>query len=141
MRNSWPEHSKKKLCFNWIPVTKVNNVWATKVQRSYLSWHCRVMQILKKNWLVVFKLTWGTFDPSTRKDLCFNWLLVAKVYNVSATNIQRSYLSWHWRVMQILKKILLGIWKMTWEIWRNFSRALENVKIGTLILFSKVEEL
>ena len=33
----------------------VYNVWLKKVQESYLSWHWRVMQNLKKNWLVVGK--------------------------------------------------------------------------------------
>ena len=27
----------------------------------------------------------------------------------------------------------LVIWEMTWRIWRNFNRALKNVKIGTLL--------
>ena len=44
-----------------------------------------------------------------------------------------SYLSWHWRVMQNLKKNWLAVWKMTWGIWQNFNRALKNVKIGTLM--------
>ena len=35
------------------------NVLPKKVQRSYLSWHWTVMQILKKNWLVLWKITWG----------------------------------------------------------------------------------
>ena len=35
------------------------------------------------------------FDPSTQKskNLCFNGLLVTKVYNVRAEKVQRSYLS------------------------------------------------
>ena len=69
------------------------------------------------------------FDPNTQKskkfNWRFNWLLVTKV--------QRNYLSWHRRVMQILKKNWLVVWKMTWEIWQIFTRALESVKIGTLM--------
>ena len=57
----WPEHSKFSKfhfdCFLWC---KVYNVWPKKVQRSYLSRHERIMQSLKKNWLVVGKITWGT---------------------------------------------------------------------------------
>ena len=41
--------SQKNLCFNGLLVTKVNNVWAKTVQRSYLLWHWKVMQSLKKN--------------------------------------------------------------------------------------------
>ena len=58
---------QKNLCFNWLLVTKVYNVWATKVQRSYLSWHWRVMHILKKNWLVVWNRQFGKFSPEHLK--------------------------------------------------------------------------
>ena len=64
-----------------------------------------------------------------------NWLLVTKVYIVWATKVQRSYLSWHWRVMQILKKNWLVVWKNK-EIWQIFNRPLESVKIRTLIPWS-----
>ena len=66
-----PSTSKvyKNFCFNWVLVTKKYIVWATKVQTSYLSWHWGVMQILKKNWLVVWKKTWefGKFSPEHLK--------------------------------------------------------------------------
>ena len=45
---------------------KVYIVWAKKVQRSYLSWQRRVMQNLKKNWLVAWKMTWGIRQIFTR---------------------------------------------------------------------------
>ena len=97
-----------------------------------------MIQKLKRNWLVILKLTWGTSQILTRafeslKNLSFNWLLVTKVYIVWATKVQRSYLSWHWGVMQILKKDWPVVWKKAWEIWQIFTRALESVKIGTLI--------
>ena len=44
---------------------KVYNAWAEKVQRSYLSWHSRVMRNLKKNWVVVWKVTWGIWQILT----------------------------------------------------------------------------
>ena len=43
----------KFFLFNWLLVTKVYIVWATEVQRSYLSWHWGVIQILEKDWPVV----------------------------------------------------------------------------------------
>ena len=52
----WPEHSKVSRIF-----TLMGSFWAKyplfelkKVQTSYLSWHWRVMQNLKRNWLVAF---------------------------------------------------------------------------------------
>ena len=53
-RNTW---KSQKLHFNGILLTKVYNIWAKKLLRSYVSWHCMVMQYLKKNWLVVWKTT------------------------------------------------------------------------------------
>ena len=43
------------LHFHLLLLCKVFNVWPRKVQRSYLSWHWRVMQHLKKNWSVILK--------------------------------------------------------------------------------------
>ena len=91
-----------------------------------MSWQWRMIQKLKRNWLAVLKLTWGTPQILTRaleslKNLCFNWLLVTKVYIVWATKVQRSYLLWHWRDMQILKKTWLVVWKKTCEIWKFFT--------------------
>ena len=118
----WPEHSKslKKNCFNWLLVTKVYIyiVWATKLQWSYVSWQWRMIQKLKRYWLVVLKLTWTSqiltwaLEKSTFF-FCFNWLLVTKVYFVRATKVQRSYLSLQWGVKQILKKDWPVVWKKT----------------------------
>ena len=69
----WPKHSKipKNLHFNELHLTKVYNVWAIKVQRSYVQWHWKLMQILKENWLVLRKMTWkiGKFSSEHTKVL------------------------------------------------------------------------
>ena len=66
------------------------------------------------------------FDLSTlnSQNFHFDWFLLCKVYNVCPKKVQRSCLSWHWRVMQNLKKNWLVVWKMTWRIWQIFTRAL-----------------
>ena len=46
---------------------------------------------------------------------------------------QKRCQSWHWRVMLILKKNRLVVWKMTWGIWKIFTRAFDSVKIETLM--------
>ena len=51
--------SLKNFHFDWSLLCKVYNFWPKKVRRSYISWHWRVMQNLKKNWLVVCQMTWG----------------------------------------------------------------------------------
>ena len=39
-------------------LTKVYNIWAKNVHRSYVWWHGRLMLNLKKNWLVLSKMIW-----------------------------------------------------------------------------------
>ena len=45
------------LHFDGLLLNKSYKVSAKKVQKSYLSWHWRVIQILNKNWLVVSNMT------------------------------------------------------------------------------------
>ena len=115
--------SVKNWDFDGILLSKVENLWASNFQRSYVSWQWRMMQNLKRSWLVIPKLTWGiwwilTGALESLKDLGFNGLLATKIYNVRAKKVQKSYLSWHWRVIQNLKKHWLVVWKMTWGIWQ-----------------------
>ena len=138
-RNFANFHQSTWKCQNWnfdgILLSKVGNVWAQNLQRSYVSWQWRMIQKLKRNWLVVLKLTWGTSQILTRaleslKNLCFNWLLVTKVYIVWAAKVQRSYLSWHWGVMHILKKKWLVVWN------RQFGKfSPEQLKVSKLGLW------
>ena len=55
-------HQSTRKCQNWnfdkILLSKVKNVWASNLQWSYVSWRWRMIQKLKRNWLVVLKLTW-----------------------------------------------------------------------------------
>ena len=51
------QKSKKCVHFDWSLLCRVYNVWHKKVQRSYLSW-----QNLRKNWFVVWKMTWGIWQ-------------------------------------------------------------------------------
>ena len=46
----------KNLHFNGLILTKVYNVSAKKVQRSYVWLHSRLIQSLKENWLVLPKI-------------------------------------------------------------------------------------
>ena len=57
---------------------------------------------------------------------------MCKVFNAWPKKIQRSYLSWHWRVMQNLKKNWLVVWKMT-GILQIFTRAIWSLKIGIMM--------
>ena len=72
------------------------------------------------------------FHVSSRKSeiLNFDGLLLSKLYNVSAKKVQKSYLSWYWRVMLSLNKNWLVVSNMTWEIWWIFTQALKSLKIS-----------
>ena len=94
----WPEHSKvQKICTLIGSFRKKYIMFELKkVQRSYVSWHWRMMQNLKRNWHVVLKLTWviwriSTWPLESLKNLHFNGLLLNKVYNVWAKKTQKSY--------------------------------------------------
>ena len=65
------------------------------------------------------------------KNLHFNGLPLAKVYDVSVKKVRRSYVWWHWILMQNLKENGLSLSKMTWGIWEIFTRALESLEIWT----------
>ena len=56
---TWALKNLKYLHFNGLLLTKAYNVWAKKVQRSYVWWYWTLMQNLKENWFVLSKMTWG----------------------------------------------------------------------------------
>ena len=78
----------KNLQFNGLILTKVYNLSAKKVQRSYAWLHSRLTQSLKENWLVLPKINMrnlADFYQSTWKSL--NWdldgiLLSKKMYEL-----------------------------------------------------------
>ena len=80
------------------------------------------------------RIWWNlTLALASLQGLQFYLLLLCKVFNVWPKEVQRSYLSWHWGVMQNLKKNWLVVWKMTWRIWQIFTRELESLKIAILM--------
>ena len=50
--SSW---NSENLHFERLLLSITYKVWIQKVQKSYLLWHWRVFQTLKKNWLFVWK--------------------------------------------------------------------------------------
>ena len=48
-----------KICTLMDAFCSERNVSARKFQRNYVSWHWRMIQNLKENWLVAWKMTWG----------------------------------------------------------------------------------
>ena len=73
----------------------------------------------------------GKFSPQhvqKSKNLVFSWLLLSKVENVRAWNLQGNYVSWEWRMTRNLKMNWLANSKLTWVFWWILSQALGNLK-------------
>ena len=95
--------------FKGLLLSKVYIIWDKKVQKVYLSWQWRVMQNLERNWRFVSKLTRGIRQIFTRalgslKTFYVNGLLFINIYIAWLKKVQRSYLLWHWIVMQNLER-------------------------------------
>ena len=78
------------------------------------------------------------FNVSSNKseNLHFGVLLLWIAYKVLAKKVQKSYHSWHWRLIQTLKKNWLFVWKITWGIWWSLTWAVEVVIV--CIFFSNL---
>ena len=101
-----------------------------KKYRGFMSHDAEDWCKIRRNTELLFQndKNWLNFDLSTRnsQDFHFDWFLMCKLCAVWPKKVQRSYLSWQWRVMQNLKKNWLVVWKITWRIWQIFTRALEK---------------
>ena len=89
---------------------------------------------LKRNWLVVSKLTWEIWKILTGalkslKNVHFNMLFLNKVYNVWAKKVQRSYVWWHWILMQNWTENWLLLSRMAWNFYQSTSKVS---KLGLL---------
>ena len=121
--------SLKNLHFNCLLLTRVYNVWAKKVRRS-----CVIT--LKNDEKFVeelachFKIDIRNFYEfwlESLKNLHFNGLLLTKVYNLWAKKVQRSYVWWHWILIQNLKEKWLLLSKMAGGIEQIFTWACSEV--------------
>ena len=106
------------------------------------------MQNLKRNWLVVSKLTWGIWLILPRalenlKNFQFNALLLSKVFIVWGKKVQSSYLSWHWRMIQNLVRNQLSFQNYHEEFdkfWPEHSYILFELKKYRGVIFHGTEE-
>ena len=64
------------------------------------------------------------------ENLQFDQILLSKAYKDLEKKIQKSYVSWHWKVMQSLNKNWLLVPKMTWGIWWIFTQPFKSQKIS-----------
>ena len=104
---------------------------------------CTSLKFRGMNWLAVSNLTWEFWRILTRalknlKNLHFNGLFLVKLYNVWAEKLQRSYIWWHWLLMQNLKENWFVLSEMTSRICQIFVQRMKN---SNFILESEMAEL
>ena len=119
----------KNLHFDWFLLCKVFNVWPKKVSLMELKSDAN----LKKNWLVVWKMTWGKFDKFWPEHLKVSKLWLWWGPFVQSRKSMRLKFTEELCVITMkndanLKRNWLVISKLTSGIWRILTRALENLK-------------
>ena len=125
--------------FDRLLLLKVYKISIKNVQRSYVSWYWRVMQNLKKNQFAskIIRIWWILIRTlKSLKSLHFHWSLLCKVYNLWPKKVQKSYLSWQWRVVTCslennvrnLANFHQSTWKsQNWDFHCNLLSKVENV--------------
>ena len=73
-------------------------------------------------------------------NLCFDRLLLLKFYKISAKKVQRSYVSWNWRVVQKFKEKPIFCFKNDKNLV-NFDLGTKNSKTFALWLVSFVQSI
>ena len=128
---TWALENLKNFHFDWFLVCKVFNVWPKKVHRSYLSWHKSDAKFEKKSDLLFEKWheEFGKFSQEHSKVLKSGlwWDLFVQSRKCISLNLQRSYVSWQWKMIQKLKRNWIVVLKLTWGIWRILTRAFDSL--------------
>ena len=90
----------ENLHFNMLLLSTAYKVSDEKVQKNYLSWQWRVIQTLKKNWLFVWKMTWGIFWILSRAveslKTCTLMGCFCRNYVMFELKKYRGVVSWKW---------------------------------------------
>ena len=137
-------------CQNWnfdkILSSKVENIWALNLQWSYVSWQWRMIQKLKRNWLVALKLTWTSQNLTwaLEKSKFFFQLVPCdqSIYCLSCKSTEevsfmklRSYPNFKERLASGLKKDMRNLANFHQSTWKCQNWNFDG------ILLSKVEKV
>ena len=123
LTNFGPEHTKvsRNLHFNGFFLTKVYNVWAKKLQKSYIWQHWRLMQNMKENWLELSKMTWGIWQVFTGWKIAISlwkvkWRIQIKIKTqnkkIDQMQCENFILTWKWINSTINKTFLHMFYKI-----------------------------
>ena len=113
----------ENLYFDGLLSSKAYKVLDEKVLKSYVSWHRRVMQNLKKSWPLVPKMTWGIWwslmQAVASLQICTLMCYFCRKYIMFEPKKYRDIMCHNteeW--FKILRRNWLVLWKMTWRIWQ-----------------------
>ena len=127
------------LHFEGLLLSKACTVSAKKVQKSYPAWHWRVMQSLKKNWLVLSKWhkEFGNFSPNHLKvwQVHFEGLFLSKVQSFELKQFRGVIFHDTEQWCRIRINFDLVVSKLAWRIEWTFIKAYKCLKIFTLMGF------
>ena len=108
----WPEHLKVSKIFSLMgsflakyilfELKKYRGVIFHETEQGYKIW--RGIDVSFQNWHKEFDKVWPEYLKVSKVFTLYSGLLLSKVYIVWTKKVVMSYLSWHWRVMQNLKK-------------------------------------
>ena len=93
----------------------------------------RVIDLSVQNWHEKFNEFWP--ENSKISKICCFW---PKYIMFELKKVKRSYVWWHWSLIQNLKENRLVLSKMIWRIWQIF---VYRLKKSDFILKSKMTEL
>ena len=113
---TWALQNLKKVHFKWAAFDQSINVWADKIQTSYVWWHWRLMQNLKEKGLVLTKMTWGIWWIFTR---------VLKSLNIG-TLMGSFYPKWKMYKLKICKGVMCHDTKQWCKISRGIDLLVQN---------------
>ena len=121
--------SLTNLCYDWVPICKLFNVWLEKIQRSYA--RCKIWRntsLLFEKWHVEF----GKFLPEHSKlsKLGLLWDAFVQSRNFMSLKFTRDLCFKRMKndTIQELKRNWLAVLKSTWEIWQILTWSLKSLQ-------------
>ena len=122
-----------ELLSGWVKIHKIPHVIFGTTTHFFFklrSWEITLLYFFGWNFIFFWRrepIKVANFRLSISTNLYLDKVLLLKVYKISVKNVQRSCVSWHWRLMQNVKKNRFVVLKMT-RIWYIFIRALKSLK-------------
>ena len=105
----WAVASLNVLHFHVLLFSKACKFLAQKEQKNYLSWHCKKIKTLKKNWLFVWKMKWESW-----------WTLTWAVGSLEICTLM-GYFCRKYVMFELKRYRGVVLWKMTYGFKNDIS--------------------